>query len=79
MSRIGGETAAKNVYNIMWVVISHDLSLKLRFTDQSGKEPFGKTLIAKAIRGKHEKFETFQHNSITSLILSFIHLSRIDS
>lgn len=51
MSRIGGDTAAKNVYNIMRVIISHELSLKLRFTDQSGKEPFGKTLIAKAIRG----------------------------
>lgn len=50
--RIGGSNPTKNTYNILRHALSHDLALKLRYTDKSGKTALGGTRLAQAIRGK---------------------------
>ncbi|OXA64892.1 hypothetical protein Fcan01_01660 [Folsomia candida] len=50
LSKIGGATVTKCIYNTLQWMISHELALTLRLTNKSGKISFGDKLIAKLIR-----------------------------
>jgi len=56
LSRIGGTSTSKSVYNILHWMITEEIALKIRYTDQSGKISFGNRISAKLVRGK--KFST---------------------
>lgn len=50
LSKIGGTSESKCVYNTLQWTIAHELALNLRFTNKSGKTSFGDKLIAQLIR-----------------------------
>jgi hypothetical protein len=51
-TRIGGNDAAKNVFNILRFSIAHEFAVGIRYTGATGKIAFGPLKIPSGIRGR---------------------------
>lgn len=51
LSRKGGQSVSKDVYDILKSMITNDLRTKIRYTAKSNKIPFANRLAANLLRG----------------------------